>query len=93
VTRELLDWRPAHTALIDDLDQGATSRTPSIRRCRITPVWVRTAAELDLRGQQVLACSGHNVQLDGTRITDEGRIGAPLLLLQDLSRAARGSSS
>jgi len=51
---------------------------------------VQTAADLDVRGQRVLVRSDLNVPLDGTTITDDGRIRASLPLLQDLlGRGAR----
>jgi len=51
---------------------------------------VRSAADLDVAGRRVLVRSDLNVPLDGTRITDDGRIVASLPLLQDLlARGAR----
>jgi len=50
---------------------------------------VRTAAELDVAGKRVLVRCDLNVPLDGTRITDDGRIRASLPLLQELT--ARGA--
>ena len=51
---------------------------------------MQTAADLDVRGQRVLVRSDLNVPLDGTTITDDGRIRASLPLLQDLlGRGAR----
>jgi len=49
---------------------------------------VRTLASLgDLRGRRVLVRSDLNVPLDGTRITDDGRIRASVPLLRDLAAA------
>ncbi len=45
---------------------------------------MRTAADLDVSGKTVLVRSDLNVPLDGTTITDDGRIRASLPLLQDL---------
>jgi phosphoglycerate kinase len=51
---------------------------------------MRTAQDLDVRGKRVLVRSDLNVPLDGTRVTDDGRIRASLPLLQDLlARGAR----
>jgi phosphoglycerate kinase len=50
---------------------------------------VRTPAELDVAGKRVLVRSDLNVPLDGTEVTDDGRIRASLPLLQDLM--ARGA--
>ena len=51
---------------------------------------MRTAADLDVAGRRVLVRSDLNVPLDGTRITDDGRIRASVPLLQDLlARGAR----
>ena len=44
------------------------------------------AADLDVAGRRVLVRSDLNVPLDGTRITDDGRIRASVPLLQDLVR-------
>jgi phosphoglycerate kinase len=50
---------------------------------------VRAAAELDVAGKRVLVRSDLNVPLDGTVVTDDGRIRASLPLLRDLmSRGA-----
>lgn len=51
---------------------------------------MRSAADLDVGGRRVLVRCDLNVPLDGSRITDDGRIRASLPLLQDLSsRGAR----
>ena len=51
---------------------------------------LRSAADLDVGGRRVLVRCDLNVPLDGSRITDDGRIRASLPLLQDLSsRGAR----
>jgi phosphoglycerate kinase len=50
---------------------------------------VRAAADLDVAGKRVLVRSDLNVPLDGTAVTDDGRIRASLPLLRDLmSRGA-----
>ena len=51
---------------------------------------MRLAQDLDVQGKRVLVRSDLNVPLDGTRVTDDGRIRASLPLLQDLM--ARGAS-
>ena len=48
------------------------------------------AEDLDVRGRTVLVRSDLNVPLDGTTITDDGRIRASLPTIQDLLR--RGAS-
>jgi phosphoglycerate kinase len=50
---------------------------------------VRTATDLDVAGKRVLVRSDLNVPLDGTEVTDDGRIRASLPLLRDLM--ARGA--
>lgn len=51
---------------------------------------MRTAADLDVAGRRVLVRSDLNVPLDGSTITDDGRINASLPLLRDLlARCAR----
>ena len=51
---------------------------------------MRLAEQLDVAGKRVLVRSDLNVPLDGTRVTDDGRIRASLPLLQDLiARGAR----
>ncbi|MCW2605601.1 MAG: pgk [Frankiales bacterium] len=45
---------------------------------------MRTAADLDVSGKTVLVRSDLNVPLDGTTITDDGRIRASVPLLRDL---------
>ena len=51
---------------------------------------MRLARDLDVQGKRVLVRSDLNVPLDGTRVTDDGRIRASLPLLQDLiARGAR----
>jgi phosphoglycerate kinase len=50
---------------------------------------VRLATDLDVEGKRVLVRSDLNVPLDGTTVTDDGRIRASLPLLQDLM--ARGA--
>jgi len=51
---------------------------------------LRTAADLDVAGRRVLVRSDLNVPLDGSTITDDGRINASLPLLRGLlARCAR----
>ena len=50
---------------------------------------MRTAADLEVSGKTILVRSDLNVPLDGSTITDDGRIRASLPLLQDLT--ARGA--
>ncbi|MCA1712312.1 MAG: phosphoglycerate kinase [Actinobacteria bacterium] len=51
---------------------------------------MRVASDLDVKGNRVLVRSDLNVPIEGTRVTDDGRIRASLPLLQDLtSRGAR----
>jgi phosphoglycerate kinase len=51
---------------------------------------LRLATDLDVAGKRVLVRSDLNVPLDGTTVTDDGRIRASLPLLQDLiARGAR----
>ncbi|MDT7546909.1 MAG: phosphoglycerate kinase, partial [Actinomycetota bacterium] len=50
---------------------------------------MRTATDLDVAGKRVLVRSDLNVPLDGTEVTDDGRIRASLPLLRDLM--ARGA--
>ena len=51
---------------------------------------MRLSKDLDVQGKTVLVRSDLNVPLDGTRVTDDGRIRASLPLLQDLmSRGAK----
>ncbi|MCU1674302.1 MAG: phosphoglycerate kinase family protein [Frankiales bacterium] len=51
---------------------------------------MRLATDLDVAGKRVLVRSDLNVPLDGTTVTDDGRIRASLPLLQDLiARGAR----
>ena len=50
---------------------------------------MQLAKDLDVQGKRVLVRSDLNVPLDGTRVTDDGRIRASLPLLQDL--LARGA--
>src|SRR6058998_657679 len=45
---------------------------------------MQLASALDVQGKRVLVRSDLNVPLDGTRVTDDGRIRASLPLLQDL---------
>ena len=45
---------------------------------------MRSAADLDVKGKRVLVRSDLNVPLDGTTITDDGRIRASVPLLRDL---------
>ena len=51
---------------------------------------MRTIDDLDVRGKRVLVRSDLNVPLDGTTITDDGRIRASLPTIQALAeRGAR----